>query len=262
MDHLTKFEIYLLTEKRVARNTYIAYINDINKFFNFLKSQNIELFQAQIQNLKDYLLILKREENLSARSLARKISSLKVLYNFLQKNYDVPNVTINLVFPKIEKKLPNYLSEQEVEQLLEFSKHDSTDIGLRNKMMVHILYVTGMRITELVNLKVSNIQFDTGFILVNGKGGKDRLVPLPKEITEDLQNYLNTIHSKLTGRREYCSTDYLFPIVYGKKVKSISRQSFWVFLKKLAKQSGIQKQISPHKLRHSLATHLLKKGPI
>ncbi len=260
MDYLTKFEIYLLTEKRAARNTYTAYITDIKKFLNFLKSQNIDLLNAQAQELKKYLLILKKEENLSPRSLARNVSSLKVFYGFLHKNHNITNISTNLVFPKIEKRLPNYLSEEEVEKLLEFSKQDLTDIGIRNKIMVYILYVTGIRITELVNLRVSNIQFDTGFLLVNGKGGKDRLVPLPKEVSEELQGYLNTTHSKLIGREKYHSTDYLFPTLYGKVIKPLSRQSFWLFLKNLAKQSGIEKNISPHKLRHSLATHLLKKG--
>jgi integrase/recombinase XerD len=127
--------------------------------------------------------------------------------------------------------------------------------------MLYLLYVTGMRISELTNLTVSDIQFDTGFISVRGKGGKGRLVPIPEAIVLDIKSYLNEIHPKLLGKKsEFRSSDYLFPVLYAGKLKHITRQAFWAILKKMAILACVKKSLSPHKLRHSLATHLLRKG--
>lgn len=255
-----KFEIYLLAEKRVSQNTLDSYMIDINQFINFLKRKKINIKKIKLENLKLFLKFLKKDLEFSSRSIARKISSLKIFFAFLHREIGITNLSINLSFPKIEKRLPDYLTEAEIEKLLEFSNQDKTNLGIRNKIMLHLLYVTGMRITELVNLTISNIQFDTCFILVNGKGGKDRLIPIPKVIAEDIQNYLDTAYKNLYKIEELKSVDYLFPVLYGKKIKHISRQALWNIVKTMSIQSGINKPLSPHKLRHSLATHLLHKG--
>lgn len=237
-------------------------MNDILQFTEFLKSKEItnpNLIQSK--DVKLFLQYLKEDLSLGARSMSRKISSLKVLFKFMNQIGIGENLAIDLTFPKLEKRLPNYLSEEEIEKLFELAQKDKTDVGVRNKIILFLLYVTGMRITELVSLTISNIQFDTGFISVNGKGGKGRLVPIPLSIIADIKDYLNNVHSKLLGKnRGFASSDFLFPVFYAGKIKHISRQAFWIILKKMAARSGVKSTLSPHKLRHSLATHLLKKG--
>lgn len=258
---LSKFEAYLFAEKRVARNTLSAYMQDIQQFSIFLKSREVDLQSVSIKELKLFLQFLKEDQNLGARSMARKISSLKVFFKYLNRQFGFDNLALDLTFPKIEKRLPNYLSEEDIEKLLDHAQKDHTDLGIRNKIILYLLYITGMRISELVSLTISNIQFDTGFISVNGKGGKGRLVPIPASLITDIKTYLNSVHSRLLGKKsEFRSTDYLFPVLYSGKIKHISRQAFWIILKKIAVSAGIKAPLSPHKLRHSLATHLLKKG--
>lgn len=258
---VTQFEAYLLAQKRVSKNTLLSYMTDIHQLLNFLKSNKIlELNLITIKDLKSYLHFLKKNKS-SPRSMSRKISSIKIFFKFLQQTYNIPNIAVELTFPKLENKLPNYLSEEEIEKLLNYANQDQTNLGKRNKLMLYLLYVTGMRITELCNLSISNIQFDTGFISVNGKGGKGRLVPIPQSLIKEVQDYISNIHSKLIGRKASLGcVDSLFPILYSNKIKNISRQAFWMILKKMALCAGINKSISPHQLRHSLATHLLRKG--
>ena len=253
-----KFEAYLLTERRVSHNTFAAYKKDIEQFFTFLDQSRILVEQAELVNLKAFLSYLK-EQKLSARSMSRKISTLKVFYTWAHQYHGWKNYAHELIFPKLEKKLPTYLSEPEIEQLLHAADQEGSPAGLRNKMMLYLLYVSGMRISELVHLKITDIHFDTGFIAVRGKGGRDRMIPIPMPMLELLKKYISEVH-KVFLHRTKKQTDYLFPIIYGKKIKPISRQSFWGILKKLWAKTGNKRPISPHKLRHSLATHLLRRG--
>jgi len=258
---ILQFEAYLLAQKRVSSNTLTSYMCDIRQFEDFIRSKEVPWQSLEIKQVKEFLRFLKEEQNSSARSMARKISTLKVFFKFLNQQYGTQNLAIDLTFPKIEKRLPNYLSEEDIEKLLNNALQDKTDIGVRNKLMLYLLYVTGMRITELITLTISSIQFDTGFISINGKGGKGRIVPIGQSMVQDINHYLNNVHNKLLGKnREFRSTDFLFPVLYAGKIRHITRQAFWGILKKMAMQSGVNKTLSPHKLRHSLATHLLKNG--
>jgi integrase/recombinase XerD len=256
---LTKFHAYLLTEKRVAPNTFSAYKRDIDQFVAYLKIQNRFLEKAQQDDIKEYLKYAKETLHLTARSLTRKIASLKVLFLYLHEHHGMPNVAQDLVFPKLEKKLPSYLSESEIRRLLEAAENDTSQIGMRNKVILYLLYVSGMRISELIALKISHLHFDTGFIDVQGKGGKARMVPIPQPVLELIKEYLSTVHAAFTdnGKRQ---TDFVFPTYYGKIIKPITRQAVWIALKTLCKKSGLEKSIHPHQLRHSLATHMLKNG--
>ncbi|MCX5922004.1 MAG: tyrosine-type recombinase/integrase [Candidatus Dependentiae bacterium] len=256
---ITKFHTYLLTEKRVASNTFSAYKRDIDQFMTYLASRKVTLDSVTIADVKEFLRHMKDTLCLSARSITRKISSLKVLFSYMHEHLGLPNVAEDLIFPKVEKNLPNYLNEQEVQQLLMAANHDQTDIGVRNKVIVYLLYVSGMRVSELINVQLSHLHFDTGFIDVLGKGGKMRMVPVPAPMLTLLQEYLNTVHGTFTknGSR---STDYLFPIFYAGKIKPITRQAVWVILNQLCKKSGLNRTVFPHQLRHSLATHMFKNG--
>lgn len=195
---------------------------------------------------------------MSARSMSRKISSLKSFFKYLSEHANYKDIAESVTFPKLEKQLPNYLPENEVEKLLHVADRDITHNGIRNKVMLYLLYVTGMRISELVSVTIGEVRFDTGFISVSGKGGRGRMVPLPQPMIKLLRLYLESIHKDFTQKKK--KTNYLFPTYYAGKVKPITRQAFWIILKKIWARTGIKRTISPHKLRHSFATHMLKHG--
>ncbi len=255
-----RFRTYLLTEKCVSSNTYSAYKHDIEQCISFLRARKIEIADISIRDLKSFLQYLKKIGS-SARTISRKISSLKVFFSYLQQQSGGNNIAEDLTFPKLEKRLPHYLTEQEVEKLFEVAGRDTTLQGMRNKIMLFLLYTTGMRISELTHLQFSDIHFDTGLIYVQGKGGKSRMVPVPQSMNELLQQYCKNVHKAITTKNGVISkTEYLFPVYYGGKFKPITRQSFWIILKQLWEKTDIDRPISPHKLRHSLATHMLKNG--
>jgi integrase/recombinase XerD len=254
---LNKFEAYLLTEKCCAMNTFHSYMKDIRQFTLFVANNNKVLNATDLATLKSFLHQLKKD-GISARSIARKISSLKIFFKWAHQNLMWQDFTDDLVLPKIEKKLPNYLSQEEVQELLQAACNDTSENGKRNLVMLYLLYSTGVRITELTTLFISNINFDTECLTISGKGGKERIVPLPHIIISLLREYLNTFHKKFT--EAHGKTDILFPSIYAGKIKPISRQAFWAILKELCKKTTIKRVVSPHVLRHSLATHLLQKG--
>ncbi|MCF7900058.1 tyrosine recombinase [Candidatus Babeliales bacterium] len=259
-DYFIKFQSYLLTERRVAKNTFEAYKSDLDQLSLFLKQKKITLKKLITTDLKDFLKILKKE-HLTARSMARKISCYKTFFLYLHEYHNFENSAQDLITPKLERKLPLYISEKEIEILFKKADEDKTDNGIRNKVMLYLLYVTGMRISELTNLTLSHLNLSEGFVRIPGKGGKERMVPVPHHMTEILHDYLNSVYPKLLIREnKKMISDYLFPTYYSKALKSMSRQSFWIYLKEVAQQAGITKDLSPHKLRHSLATHLLKNG--
>lgn len=255
---VTRFEAYLLTERRVAQNTVTAYKGDVEQFVSFLNNNKISLEQVTLANIKDFLRHL-HELKLEARSVVRKISSLKVFFAYLHERFNFKNIAQKMHVPKVEKKLPHYLTEDEIKTLFEVVDRDASHNGKRNKTMIYLLYVTGMRISELVNLRVSDIQFDTGFISVHGKGGKQRLIPIPELVRNIIREYLDGAYRQIL-KRKVMASDYLFPIKYGGRLRPISRQAFWALLKEIWKKTDSTQPISPHKLRHSFATHMLKNG--
>ena len=253
---LTKFYAYVLTEKRVSANSYSAYKSDIKQFELFLQQHKLTILTAVPETIKDFLHDL-HSNNISARSMARKISSIKSLYIFLHERHGIKNPTELITAPKIGTALPKFLTEQEIAELFAVTEQDTSLLGKRNKFMLYLLYATGMRITELTTLHTGTIQFDTGFITISGKGGKVRMVPLPHSILDMAREYITHVHPKLLdGAR----SEYLFPIMYGGKLKAITRQAFWLILNDFWRKTSIKHTISPHQLRHSLATHLLKNG--
>ena len=256
-DLITKFEAYLLTEKRVSQNTFIAYKQDLNQLIDFLEKEQLVLDQINIVDLKRFLQYL-HDRKLSARSVARKIAALKGLFSFLSSRYQSDNIAQDLIVPKIKKNLPEYFSEEEIELLFQTAEKDTSKQGQRNQIMLYVMYVTGVRVSELVNLKIAHIMFNEGRVRIEGKGGKHRILPLPLSIVTMLKDYITQVHGAFM--QKHGETGYLFPIKYGKQIKPISRQAFWTLLKGIWKKAGIDKSISPHKLRHSFATHMLKRG--
>ncbi len=284
VDYGTHFEAYLLTEKRVAQNTFDAYRRDLAQFFEFLQRHTLHLTTITKTELKIFLKEL-HDHNLSSSSISRKISCLKSFFHYLHKRYDLVNHGDSLIFPKLEKNLPQFLNEDDVKKLLIKAEQVSqavpegitragskklpavkapSDGDRRNYVMLYTLYATGMRISELLELTVSSFDFDAGYVKVHGKGGKDRIVPLTQEAQAMIKEYLQTTYpaflSRVTMYRSKKHTDSIFPTLYGNSLKPMSRQAFWGYVKDMAVQAGIKAPLFPHQIRHSLATHLLEKG--
>lgn len=258
------FESHLLTERRVASNTFNAYKSDLDQFAQFLNTQNKQLESLKAADLKEFLHHLISQHHVGARSMARKISTLRLFFTYLHEHAGLHDIGQTLHVPKLEKKLPHYLTEDEMKDLLKAADRDTSNNGVRNKVMLYLLYVTGMRISELIQLHVSDISFDTSLVSITGKGGRQRMVPLPEFMLKMLKEYLDTIHktfiknNKDKNATRFCK--YLFPILYAGVIKPITRQSFWMILKHVWEKTGSKKTISPHQLRHSVATHMLKRG--
>lgn len=263
MHYVTQFEAHLITERRVAHNTVTAYKKDITQFITYLDTYNKELLHTTIKELHDFLQELY-DLRCKARTVARKIAALKTFFTFLAEKHGITNAAIALASPKCESTLPRYLSEEEVLQLLKVAAEDVGPYAMRNHLMVMFLYSTGLRISELLGLSTTDIRFDTRTVLVNGKGNKQRIIPLPEELIPRLNDYMIALtkahEDAVILFRATHTTNYLFPSYYGNSKKPLSRQAFWQILRKLCIRAGIDRDISPHQLRHSLATHLLKRG--
>ncbi len=256
----TKFEAYLLTERRVSINTFSSYKNDLDQLYDFLEKRSLSFELITSVELKQFIHYL-HDLKLSSRTIIRKISTVKTFFNYLTVHHDMKNHAKALCFPKTEKKLPVYLTQEEVGQVLSHAEKDGSPLGKRNSLIIYLLYVSGMRISELINVRISDIHFDESYVAISGKGGKQRIIPLPHATITLLQSYLIALPGTYQSIATMSdSKRYLFSVVYGKKIKSISRQACWGIVKKICKAAGIKKIVSPHHLRHSFATHMLEKG--
>ncbi len=261
VDYVSAFQTFLLTEKRLSRNSVSAYMTDVKQLVAFLLPMNVSLDQATSDTLKQYIRHLHTEKS-QARTIARKISAFKVLYSFLSATYGINNSADILIMPKIDKSLPVYLTHDEIKLLIQTALQDTSIKGHRNTMMLQLLYATGLRITELVSLRRENVHLDTGFLNIYGKGGRQRDIPLPLSICKQLQQYMTDILPQLVvdANKAVSAKTIIFPTVRNGTVACITRQSFWIILKKWLVEADITKPVSPHTLRHSLATHLLQAG--
>lgn len=261
MTLLTKFEAYLLTEKCVARHTFFAYKRDILQCTQLLSlTSDAAILAVDKQQIRTYLGMLK-DMNISARSAARKLSSLKLFFTYVGQLHPMEHPIQDIQLPKIEHKLPHVVVESEMAQLLQVADTQTSAVGIRNKVMLYLMYVTGMRVSELVKLHIDDLLFESGFVLVRGKGGKQRHIPLPEPMIHMLKTYLETAHPNRTCLHKHQqASPYLFSITYGGTFKPLTRQAFWMILKDLWAKTGIERPLSPHIVRHSLATHLLKNG--
>ena len=247
-----KFKQYLLIDKKYSNNTIESYNNDLSKYFEFMNKKNIKLINIKKDNIIDYIEHLKKE-NITDKSIAHNLSVIRSFYKFLilEKIIDIaPTEFIDL--PKIRKTLPNVLSIEEVDKLLDINL--TNNFSYRNKAMLELLYATGLRVSELVNLKLENIDIDECFVRTIGKGNKERIIPIGDIALKYLKEYIIYYRSSLLKKEQ---NDYLFLNNHGKKM---TRQGFFKIIKKQADDKKIKKDISPHTLRHSFATHLLEHG--
>lgn len=249
-----------MTEKRVARNTVQAYQSDLEQCINFFKTQGCNTFHdVTVDHVKDFLYHLRIILKLSARSASRKLSSLKSFCKYAQKYHGLHDFTFDVAFPKLEKNLPKFLTQDQIMHLFSVAQTDTTPSGHRNHVMITLAYVCGVRVSELVELTRTNINFHDQLIHISGKGGKQRIIPLPETVTSLLQVYLHNSQPYLF-KNMTIDSDYLFPTLYADAIKPMTRQGFWIILKDVVRKAGLPDSISPHVLRHSIATHLLKKG--
>jgi integrase/recombinase XerD len=254
-DFAEDFLNYLLVEKGLSENTIAAYRSDLNKYIIFLEEKKKRFHPDEIQrnDISDYMLFQK-EKSLSANSISRALVAIKTLHRFLMREkHAKEDVTIVLDSPKLWKNLPQTLSVTEVEQIIK-KPNPRNRIGLRDRAVLELMYATGLRVSEIVDLKTENINLEVGFLRCIGKGNKERIVPIGKQARYAIEKYLAKSRLKIKNAQ---SCNALFLSRLGKK---ISRQSFWKMIKKYALQAGIDKDITPHTLRHSFATHLLERG--
>ncbi len=248
MEKLEDFITYILIEKGLSKNTAIAYKTDLHIYLKYLQSKNISYQTIQHLEITDFLWHLKTI-NLKPRSIYRMIESIRQFYKFLvSENHIKTDPTIYLSAPKIPIILPDMLTNSEVDFLLN-SVSGNDKISVRNRAMLEMLYATGLRVSELVNLKFSQLNIDECFVKIIGKGNKERLVPFGQKAKLYLQRYLRI--------RKKTNTEFVF---LTKLQKPISRIEFWRQLKNISIKAGIAKNITPHTLRHSFATHLLTAG--
>jgi len=241
----------LWMERGLAENTLAAYRADLRRFASWLAERDSSLAAATRADVLEYL---AGHATSPPRSIARRLSSLRRFYQHMIRHgriVDDPCARVDA--PRIGRSLPGALSEGEVEALLEAPDLDSRE-GLRDRTMLELLYATGLRVSELVNLSLAQVNHQQGVVRVVGKGGKERLVPLGEAALDWLERYLRDARPRLMGPG---ACDAMFP---GPRGRAISRQAFWYAIKRYATIAGIAKPVSPHSLRHAFATHLLNHG--
>lgn len=253
---ITGFKTYLKLERSVSANTISAYLRDVALFqqFNQHELNNKSITQIDFNDLKEFVRYIHLQE-LSAASQARILSGIKTFFNYLVlENVRTENPSILLESPKLRRKLPDTLSIHEINRLIEAIDLSKSE-GMRNKAILELLYGCGLRVSELVDLKISNLFLDIDLLKILGKGNKERLVPIGAEASKFLKIWLQEVrvHVKIKPGKE----DWVF---LNNRGSSLSRVMVFLIIKNLAEKIGLQKSISPHTFRHSFATHLIEGG--
>ena len=250
---IRKYQQYLKLEKALSANTLDAYLTDLDKLLRFLKAENIDMLSVTLDDLQRFAAGL-HDIGIHPRSQARIMSGIKSFFHFLiMADYREDDPSELLEGPKIGFKLPEVLTVEEIDTIIatvDMSKKE----GQRNRAILETLYSCGLRVSELCNLKLSELYFDEGFIKVEGKGSKQRLVPISPRAIKEIKYWLLDRH---VGKIKKGFEDYVFLARWG---NSISRIMVFHLIKELAEKAGITKNISPHTFRHSFATHLLEGG--
>ena len=248
--HLDNFIDYLSSEKRFSTHTISSYSNDINQFFLFLSSEyqiTSTVSEVNFQIVRSWIAFLL-EKGISARSVNRKISTLKTYFKFLLREGIInESPMLKVVSPKSKKRLPIFVEEEQIESLLNEVEFDDGFVGERDKLIIDLFYVTGIRVSELINIKFLDINFDENLVKVLGKRNKERLIPLSLRIVKELQFFAH----------KYKINDYFFTTLKGSKM--YTKLVYRIVNKYIGKISSINKK-SPHILRHTFATHMLNNG--
>lgn len=240
---------YLRVEKGVSEETIKNYAYDLNKFFSALEKHSTEDFLPT--DIADFVRIESKNQ-LSTPTILRRISSTKNFYLFLERDGIIDFELVNFEKPKGIKRLPNVISFEEVEKLLDAPDLNKPE-GVRDRALLEVMYSSGLRVSELLNLKIKNVNFQYGMLKIIGKGDKQRNVPIGEYALDYLRAYIDGPRRASKGR----TSEYVFLNRYG---KPLSRVYFFLLIKEYAKQAGIEQEISPHTLRHCFATHMLENG--
>lgn len=252
-DYFVEFKNYLTTEKNSSKNTLESYLRDLSQFLSYLDTVGIN--NINNVNNKEFLNYIEhlQKAGKSSSTLSRTVASLKNYFSFLvNKGYLAETPVFGVNIKKEEKKLPDILTNKEVELLL--SQPDCTDLkGCRDKAMLEVLYATGIRVSELINLTLNDVNIQVGILHLNSKKS-ERIIPMYPEAIKSLLNYCTKVRDVVVLDPEQ---EVLFTNMNGNK---LTRQGFWKIIKQYAKQAGIEKDITPHTLRHSFAAHLLQNG--
>ncbi|HAO05488.1 MULTISPECIES: site-specific tyrosine recombinase XerD [Chryseobacterium] len=255
-EKIKDFEIFLRFERNFSENTLDAYIRDIKKLKEYAEEDlgNVGPDTIGYENLQEYIFNLSKQK-FSERSQARWISSIKAFFKFLlEDEYREDNPASLLEGPKLGLYLPDTLSLPDINKIISAIEVNS-DLGKRNQCIIEVLYGCGLRVSELIDLKISNINFKEQYIKVNGKGNKIRFVPLADYTADLLENYIQEVRSKSKINKKYEDTLFL-----NSRGTSMSRVIVFLIIKELTDKAGVSKKISPHTFRHSFATHLLQNG--
>ena len=255
-EKINDFENFLRFERNFSENTLDAYLRDIKKLRDYSEFdlENTGPFEITYENIQEYL-FQRSKKKFSERSQARWISSIKSFFKYLvEDEFRADNPTTLLEGPKLGLYLPDTLSFEDVNRIIAVIKND-TDLGRRNHCMVEVLYGCGLRVSELIDLKISNINFKESYLKVEGKGDKSRFVPMASFTSKLIKDYIRDIRSKYKINKK-CE-DILF---LNSRGSAMSRVIVFIIIKELTEKAGINKKISPHTFRHSFATHLLQNG--
>jgi integrase/recombinase XerD len=256
-NQLKAFLDYLIVEKGLAKNTIISYERDLKSYLHYLKSVEVLHSANEIQRIHIiHFLNFLKDQDKSSKTLARHIASIRAFHQFLLREKEAegdPSVLIET--PKLERALPKVLSLLEVEQLLNAPSSSNDHFGLRDKAMLELLYATGIRVSELIGLEIDDVHLTLGFIRCTGTGNRERIIPIGKTALAAVKQYLENGRPYFNTEKQ--KDDALFLNHQGHR---LTRQGFWKILKKLAREAGIDKDLTPHTLRHSFATHLIENG--
>ncbi|MGG3891812.1 site-specific tyrosine recombinase XerD [Metabacillus fastidiosus] len=255
-DQIKDFIHYLVVERGLSSNTIVSYERDLKSYYQFLsEEENIDSFnEVSRLHIIQFLKKLK-DSNKSSKTIARHTASIRSFHQFLLREKAASSdPSVQIESPQIERSLPKILSLEEVEKLLDTPLLTSP-FGYRDKAMLELLYATGIRVSEMIQLNLADVHLTMGFIRCYGKGNKERIVPIGRAATEAITSYIERGRVHLLSAKH--PTDALFLNHHGKR---ISRQGFWKNLKKITIQANIKKELTPHTLRHSFATHLLENG--
>jgi len=240
-------------EKGLSQNTIHAYRRDMEKFAAFAAKRGFSTEQATRSHVVDFLAMLYRQQ-LDSRSVARHLATIRHFFRFaLLEGYVKEDPAISIESPKFRQSLPEFLSVEEVDRLLE--QPDVSDMwGLRNKAMIELMYSCGLRVSELCGLRVADLQLEAGCLRCIGKGNKERLVPVGKRALAVIEQYLREARPKILGK---ASSPYLF---INRRANKVDRITYWKALREYGRKARLRKELNPHMLRHSFATHLLDHG--
>jgi len=251
---IDEFMNYLSVERGLASNTLLAYRRDLNKYTDYLSQKGIEV-SAKVarEHVSSFLFDLKKQ-NMSATSICRNLAAVKMFHRFLVRENLSPEDPTTLVdTPKLWQRMPSVLTQGEIEAMIKAASGKKAQ-QIRDQAILEIFYASGLRVSELSDLKTTSVNFDAGFVRAVGKGSKERIIPLGKKARDALQKYLDHVRPQLLKGQ---TSDVLFLSRLGKR---ISRQSLWALIKFYAHRAHIKKTIKPHTLRHTFATHLLEHG--